>query len=61
MKKKRGAEQEAEPVPAPQVAAILGLVTEMARQVNVNISKVNLEPIPGALLAADNAAQIAKG
>jgi hypothetical protein len=32
-------------------AAILGLVTEMAKRINENIAKVQLRPIPVALTA----------
>lgn len=43
--------------PAANCAAILAILAEMARQVNLNISKVDLAPIRGGLLAGDEDVQ----
>jgi hypothetical protein len=39
--------------PTANYAAILAILAEMARQVNMNISKIDLAPISGRLLARD--------
>ena len=39
--------------PAANCAAILAILAEMARQVNLNISKIDLSPIGGGLLARE--------
>jgi hypothetical protein len=43
--------------PAANCAAILAILAEMARQVNLNISKIDLAPIRGGLLTGDEDVQ----
>jgi hypothetical protein len=51
---------------APNCAAILAILAEMARRVNENISKVDLKPIqvlvvPSAADSTASAAEVSKG
>ena len=57
MKKNRGNQNHAHGKSAANCAAILAILAEMARQVNLNISKINLSPIAGGLLARDEDVQ----
>jgi hypothetical protein len=40
---------EENPMQSPNLVAILALVTEMAKRLNENISKVQLKPLDGSL------------
>lgn len=57
MKKIRGNQNHAQGKPAANCAAILAILAEMARRVNLNISKIDLAPIAGGLLARDEDVQ----
>jgi hypothetical protein len=43
---------EENPMQSPNLVAILALVTEMAKRLNENISKVQLKPLDGSLATA---------
>jgi len=43
---------------SPNFVAVLAIVTEMARRLNENISKVQLKPLDGALVAAASREQV---
>jgi hypothetical protein len=57
MKKIQGNQNYSHGKPAANCAAILAILAEMARQVNLNISKIELAPIAGGLLARDEEAR----
>jgi hypothetical protein len=57
MKKIRENKNHSSGKPAANCAAILAILAEMARQVNLNIAKIDLSPIGGGLLAGDEDAQ----
>ena len=52
MKKAARTSNEENSMASPNCLAILGIVGEMARRLNENISKVQLKPLDGALGAA---------
>ena len=50
MKKSAGQSKEKNLMQSPNFAAILAIVSEMARRLKENISKVQLKPLDGALV-----------
>jgi len=46
---------------SPNCVAIMAILTEMARRLNENISKVDLKPIPGALGGKDSVRAVSVG
>jgi hypothetical protein len=50
MKTFQESRSEENPGQRPNFVAILTIVTEMAKRVNENISKIRLQPMPSALL-----------
>jgi len=50
MKKSAGQSKEKNLMQSPNFAAILAIVSEMARRLKENISKVQLKPLDGALM-----------
>jgi hypothetical protein len=51
MKKPVGKHSEENSMQTPNFVAILALITEMAKRLNENISKVQLKPLDGNLAA----------
>ncbi len=58
MKKPIGKRLEENSIQSPNFVAILALVTEMAKRVNENISKVQLKPLDGSLATAASQPQV---
>jgi len=46
---------------SPNCVAIMAILTEMARRLNENISKVDLKPIPGTLGASGGVKPVSVG
>ena len=46
---------------SPDCVAIMAILTEMARRLNENISKVELKPIPGTLAANGSVKPVSVG
>lgn len=58
MKKPIGKRLEENSMQSPNFVAILALVTEMAKRLNENISKVQLKPLDGSLATAASQPQV---
>lgn len=58
MKKPIGKRLEENSTQSPNFVAILALVTEMAKRLNENISKVQLKPLDGSLAPAASQPQV---
>jgi len=58
MKKPIAKQLERISMPSPNFVAILALVTEMAKRLNENISKVQLKPLDSNLTTVEPQAQV---
>jgi hypothetical protein len=58
MKKSARQPREENSMQSPNFVAILAIVTEMARRLSENISKVQLKPLDGALVSAGSREEV---